>query len=378
MNFKTFPLESLAKIKYGKNQKNVEDINGRIPIFGTGGLIGHANEYLHDKPSVLIGRKGSISKVKYIEVPFWTVDTLFYTEINEEIVIPKYLYYLMSLFDLSQFDEGTTIPSLTTRTLNSLEFNIPSLEYQKKAIKILSNFDKKINIATKINKNLENQLQMIFKSWFFEFTPFKNEKFIESKLGLIPTGWKVVNLGNVVTKTKDRVNTKDLKVLSAVKTGHLKLSEEYFTKQVFSKNIEKYIVVDKKGFAYNPARINIGSIGRNDFDFVGCVSPVYIVFKSEKNYNNFFDMYFKTSRFKQEVIVRSSGSVRQNLNFKDFSLIQLVYPPIEVIDRFNAVYDSLFKMQNNNTIKNEKLSKIRDILLPKLMSGEIDISEVKI
>ena len=87
MKYKTYTLQELVTIKYGKNQKKVLDKNGTIPIYGTGGLIGWANNYLYDQPSVLIGRKGTINKVKYVEHPFWTVDTLFYTKINKDIVI---------------------------------------------------------------------------------------------------------------------------------------------------------------------------------------------------------------------------------------------------------------------------------------------------
>ena len=99
-----YKLEELLKIKYGKNQKKVQDNeNGIYPIYGTGGLMGYSKEYLYDKPSILIGRKGSISRVKYVEHPFWTVDTLFYTEINENLVIPKYLYYKMSIKRINFF-----------------------------------------------------------------------------------------------------------------------------------------------------------------------------------------------------------------------------------------------------------------------------------
>ena len=82
-----YTFDELATIKYGKNQKLVESPDGTIPIYGTGGLMGYATKALYDKPSVLIGRKGTIDKVKFIDTPFWTVDTLFYTEINEEIVL---------------------------------------------------------------------------------------------------------------------------------------------------------------------------------------------------------------------------------------------------------------------------------------------------
>lgn len=154
MKFNRYTLSQLAKIKYGKNQKKVVSDKGVVPIYGTGGLMGYATESLYDKPSVLIGRKGTIEKVRYIEQPFWTVDTLFYTEINDDIVVPKYLYYLLSNIDLKQYNEGTTIPSLRTETLNRLEFCIPSIDDQKKIVKIVKPIESKIKVNCAINNNL--------------------------------------------------------------------------------------------------------------------------------------------------------------------------------------------------------------------------------
>ena len=116
MKKKYYNLKKLLKIKYGKNQKKIENDNGKYPILGTGGVIGHTNQFLYDKPSILIGRKGTINRIQYIEKPFWTIDTLFYTIINENIVIPKFLYYRLLLVNLKQYNEGTSIPSLTTKT----------------------------------------------------------------------------------------------------------------------------------------------------------------------------------------------------------------------------------------------------------------------
>ncbi|MDF0088773.1 restriction endonuclease subunit S, partial [Staphylococcus pseudintermedius] len=106
-----YKLKDLVEIKYGKNQKNVKNSNGVYPILGTGGVMDYADDFLYDKPSVLIGRKGSIGKVKYIEKPFWTIDTLFYTVVKENLVLPKYLYYKLSQIDFNYYNEGTTIPS---------------------------------------------------------------------------------------------------------------------------------------------------------------------------------------------------------------------------------------------------------------------------
>lgn len=152
--WKKYTLADLATIKYGKNQKTVASDVGSIPIYGTGGLMGYATEPLYSEPSVLIGRKGTISRVKYVDHPFWTVDTLFYTIVNNEIVIPKFLYYVMTQIDLNNYNEGTTIPSLRTETLNRLEFSIPSLEMQEKILSYIIPIDKKIEENEKVNKNL--------------------------------------------------------------------------------------------------------------------------------------------------------------------------------------------------------------------------------
>lgn len=194
MKCNKYALSDLATIKYGKNQKKVLSATGDIPIFGTGGLMGYATTALYDKPSVLIGRKGTIGKVKYVEQPFWTVDTLFYTIVNTEVVMPKYLYYIMSLIDLNNYNEGTTIPSLRTETLNRLEFEIPSLEEQGKILSCLNPIDEKIELNNKINNNLEQQALTLYKSYFIDFLPYG---------GIKPKNWQSVTLDEVCAKITD-------------------------------------------------------------------------------------------------------------------------------------------------------------------------------
>lgn len=149
-----YKLSDLATIKYGKNQKKVVSELGTIPIYGTGGLMGYATNFLYDQPSVLIGRKGTISKVRFVTHPFWTVDTLFYTIINEKIIRPHYFYYLMTQVDLLKLNEGTTISSLRTETLNKITLKVPNLDEQDNILSVLEPIDEKIELNEKINKNL--------------------------------------------------------------------------------------------------------------------------------------------------------------------------------------------------------------------------------
>ena len=214
----------------------------------------------------------------------------------------------------------------------------------------------------------------MFKSWFVDFTPFKDQPFVDSELGPIPQGWKVGKLGDIALQSTEKVLTRnDVKVLSPITTGKLVLSEEYFTKQVFSKSIRNYKIVKQGAFAYNPARVNIGSLGMNEFKFDGCVSPVYVVFECLKGYSFFFDLFRKTEFFKQAVISFAIGGVRQTLNYSDFALIDVTIPPLNIVQSFNEIYHHLKKKISINEEENQRLAALRDTLLPKLMSGEIKL-----
>ena len=146
--------KDVLKIKSGKDQKKVECESGIYPILGTGGQIGKTNSFLYDKPSVLIGRKGTINKPQYMETPFWTVDTLFYSHIYEPN-IPKYLFYYFQNVNWKKYDESTGVPSLSSSTIESVECNIPSKEEQLKVADFLSLLDKKIELQSKKIEDLK-------------------------------------------------------------------------------------------------------------------------------------------------------------------------------------------------------------------------------
>lgn len=300
---------------------------------------------------------------------------------NRSLCNNEFLFYLLKYHceDIKNIATGTTFLEVSGSALKNFEVNIPALGEQEKIANVLGSLDNKIELNEKINQNLEAQAQAIFKSWFVDFEPFKNGKFIDSELGKIPEGWRVEKLGNVTKNIRKKVATStNIPVLSAVKEGRLVLSEEYFSKQVYSNNISKYILVNRDAYAYNPARINIGSLGRNVICEVGCVSPVYVVFEVEEKYERFFDLYFKGKTFKEEVKVRASGSVRQILSYEDFSLIKIIYPPKRLAVQFNTLFDNLYEKIKCNQKESHRLAQLRDALLPKLMSGEIDVSDVAV
>jgi type I restriction enzyme S subunit len=155
-DWKAKKLGEVLKVRHGKSQHGIVDHNGKYPILATGGQIGRTNYFLYDKPSVLIGRKGTIDIPRYMESPFWTVDTLFYTEIFTT-TYPKYVYYMFKLIDWYSYNEASGVPSLNASTIERIEkYFPPTLEEQKAIAAIVSDMDTEIESLEK--KKLKYQV----------------------------------------------------------------------------------------------------------------------------------------------------------------------------------------------------------------------------
>lgn len=365
MKFNRYALSDLATIKYGKNQKKVLSESGNIPIYGTGGLMGYATTALYDKPSVLIGRKGTIGKVKYVEYPFWTVDTLFYTIVNTDIVFPKYLYYVMSLIDLNNYNEGTTIPSLRTETLNRLEFDIPSLVEQETILSCLNPIDEKIALNNAINNNLEEQAASIFTKWLSTCADASTIGDMSYNiLDYSPVGSEQIRLLNSSDVTEGvfpiapLVPNKDLK-------GHFK---------------KRFKFGDILYSEIRPRNHHYGFVLFDASDYIASTRLMVIRAIENKVSPAMLYQYLLLPEVEAEFTLKTesrSGTFPQG-NYADMASIRVPYSPT---DSQVAISETLTQIRYTiaqNQLESQRLAELRDTLLPKLMSGELDVSAVEI
>ena len=147
-----YTLRQLLKIKNGRDHKEL--LNGAYPVYGSGGIMRYVDTYLYDKQSILLPRKGTLNNIQYADSPFWSVDTIYYTEIDNSLVDPYYLYNYLRLLDLSNLDSGTGVPSMTFDSYYNIKVNLPSQTIQVKVANVLKAIDKKIDINSEINRNL--------------------------------------------------------------------------------------------------------------------------------------------------------------------------------------------------------------------------------
>lgn len=317
---------------------------------------------------VIVAMYGATAgKVAINNIPLTTNQACCNLEIDSSLADFRYTYYYLcgKYTELASLANGGAQQNLNAQIIKDFDLPLPPLSTQRRIAAILSSLDAQIENNNRINRNLEAQAQALFKSWFVDFEPWG---------GKMPDGWREGKLGEITCQQNEKAKERDdVKVLSPVTTGKLMLSEEYFTKQVFSVSIAKYKIVRPFDFAYNPARVNIGSLGMNEFGFDGCVSPVYVVFSCTDGYEWFFDLFRRTEEFKQEVLSRAIGGVRQSLNYEDFAIIKCVIPTKIDLDKFNRIYQSFRKEIKQVGNANLRLAALRDTLLPKLMKGEIEV-----
>lgn len=178
----------ILKIKHGKDQKGIEVANGKYPILGTGGVIGRTNTPICTWSCVLIGRKGTIDKPQYMDIPFWTVDTLFYSK-SEKNNDPKYEFYLFQTINWMKYNEASGVPSLSAKTIQSIKVKVPSLPEQTKIADFLSTVDDKIQNQQDKITHLENIKKGFMQKIFSRKIRFKDDggeefpEWEEKKLG---------------------------------------------------------------------------------------------------------------------------------------------------------------------------------------------------
>ena len=375
-----YKLKDLVTIKYGKNQKKVEDnLNGKIPILGTGGIIGYSKEFLYDKPSVLIGRKGTIDKIKFVDYPFWTIDTLFYTEINEKLILPQYLYYKLLGINFNNLNEGTTIPSLRTQTLYEIELDVDEMDIQRKVVKLLSLIDKKIKQNTRTNNNLYELSRIIFKKLYRKSENWKECKIQDIELYItdyVANGSFKSLADNVkIYDTKDYalfVRNTDLKVNFSQERKYVdEHSYNFLSKsKLFGRELIISNVGDVGSIYLCPSYKMPMTLGNN---------VIMINSKGLKvNYNYYLYYFFLSTEGQYLIDGITGGSAQPKFNKTDFRNSIIKIPSDDEIIEFNKKIIPLYDIIEKNIMENETLSILRDTLLPKLMKSKIDLDKIEI
>ena len=389
-DMQSYRLSDLVKIKNGKDHKMLS--NGKYPVLGSGGIMRYVDRFLYNKPSVLLPRKGTLDNIQYCDVPFWTVDTLYYTEVNTNLANPYYLYRYLSLLDLSNLDSGTGVPSMTFDNYYGLKIFLPNIEKQTKIAQILQTLDKKIAINRQINQNLEAMAKQLYDYWFVQFDfpneegkPYKSsggEMVWSEKLKRdIPASWETKAIEDIADvyngATPSTVNEQNYggdivwitpKDLSDQKQKFVYQGERNIS-QVGYNSCSTHLLPPNTILMSSRAPIGLLSIGKTEL----CTNQGFKSFVPKAENISTYLYYYLNIHIKQ-IEQLGTGTTFKEVSREDVLKFPILKPSDAILDLWKKQVSALNNKQFVIQKENEFLTKQRDELLPLLMNGQVSVN----
>ena len=320
----------ILTIVNGKNQSKVENPNGKYPIYGSGGVMGYADDYLCEAETVVIGRKGSINKPIYVEEPFWNVDTAFGLSADRSVLLPKYLFYFCVHFDFEQLNTTVTIPSLTKANLLNIEMRLPSLITQQKIVDRLSKVDELIALR----KEQLAKLDQLIKSRFIELfgdpvsNPHGYPKVPLSELAEI----KIGPFGSLLHKEDYIANGHALVNPSHIVAGKISVDDELTVSDEKFSELSAYhlqigdVVMGRRG--------EMGRCAVVQTDGLLCGTGSLLIRTKGDVTADYLQKIISFPSFKKTIEDMAVGQTMPNLNVPIVSKFQIIKPPIEVQEAY--------------------------------------------
>lgn len=379
--------EVCQRLRSGKSIKSESVFNkGLYPVIGGNGVRGYCDSSNFEGACGVIGRQGAYcGNVRFFEGQAYMTEHAIVV-VGNELADTYYLTCLLSLMHLGNLSAQSAQPGISVQTLSKQIISLPSIERQKRVSSILKSFDDKIETNRRINEHLEELAQALFKSWFVDFEPFKDGNFVESELGMIPEGWKVGNLGELCVTNKRTYGAKFSSEIAYLDTG-----------SVTRNNIENLQTLDPtKDKIPSRARrtvtegdIVFSSVRPNQKHYAFLFNPqsnmvvstgFVVITANWSGYRYFIYQYLIQEEIiaKLQTIAEQSVSTYPSINATDITNLRVVIPTHDVMEKFAGINLSFMNEIDKNQREITHLANLRDTLLPKLMSGEIDANEVTI
>ena len=322
---------------------------------------------LLQKGDIIISARGTVGEIAVISRPMAFNQSCYGIKAIPNIVQDDFLYYLLknSIQYLKHNTHGSVFDTITKETFEKIDILLPPLETQEKIARVLSSLDDKIELNNKINQNLEQQAQAIFKSWFVDFEPFG---------GKMPEDWKVGNLYEIANVTMgqspDGKSYNENGYGEVFYQGRAEFGSRYPTRRLYTTEPKR---MANAGDILMSVRAPVGDI--NVALEKCCIGRGLASISSRDNFNSFI-LYTLMNLKRSFDIYNAEGTVFGAINKDSLNSIEVIIPTKERIYRFEEIASNLDKMIRLNTIEIQNLQKLRDTLLPKLMSGEIDVDKI--
>jgi type I restriction enzyme S subunit len=367
-------------LEYGKAIRDYATDRGAYRVFGTNGPVGWTESFLAPGPGVILGRKGAYRGVKFSAEPFWVIDTAYYVKPKSDLDM-RWLYYAIQHHKLGEIDDGSPIPSTTRSAVYVKPLEVPPLVEQKRIAHILGTLDDKIELNRRMAATLEEMARALFKSWFVDFDPVRAkaegrptglppdidalfpDAFEDSELGKIPKGWEVGGVAKLADITSGKRPTAKFpdplpEAIVPLWGGNGPMA--YVADPLFT---EPILLTGRVG--------TLGSVFR-------ICEPCWpsdntlVIRPSDLSAFEYLFLHLSLIDFAS----LNRGSTQPLLTQSDLKAQKLAIPTSAVMDCFSRITGSMYRRIDQAALETRTIAALRDALLPKLISGELSVSEV--
>ena len=410
---------------YGKAIKKDDQRTMGIPVYGSNGIYTYSDSALVQQHAVIIGRKGSVGKVHLSTEKCWISDTAFYV-IKDSLDESYFVYYLLSSLGLENMNTDAAVPGLNRDNAHRLEIKIPnSIEKRTNLVEPLIKLDQKIHLNNQINQTLESIAQAIFKSWFIDFDPVRAkiaakqegkdselaamcvisgkseaelkkmpeddfaelqataalfpDELVETELGEVPRGWDAKALGNFLEIKRGGSPRPIQNFMSPTGYPWVKIADATADPSPFLFKTKEFIIEEglKKTVYLKKGSLiltNSATPGLPKFlELDACIHDGWLYFPQKKHFSDSY-LYFLFLKIRSQLVAQGNGSVFTNLKTDILRNQVILVPTQEVIEKFDLQAFKILEAMRIQCIQSSSLCNLRDALLPKLLSGEVDVS----
>lgn len=374
MEWKEVTISDIANLKNGKKRPSE---SGDVPVFGGNGIMDYVNSF-NGEDTIVIGRVGAYCGCVYLSKgKCWVSDNAIAAKAKEDND-NEYLYYLLSSLNLNYHHIGGAQPLMTQDIIGRIEVIVPQTkDDQRRIASILSSLDRKIELNNKINADLEEMAQAIFKNWFVDFEPFKDGKFVDSELGMIPEGWKVGRLteiasymnGLAMQKYPPGNNEDSLPVLKIKELGQGFCGTD---SDRCSCNIKDECKIHNGDVIFSWS----GTLLVDVWCGGDCGLNQHLFKVTSKDYPKWFYYYWTKHHLQEFIHIAKDKAVTMgHIKRGHLEEAMVAIPDNDSMEKAHELFEPILSKMISLRLENSRLSLLRDTLLPRLMSGELEIPE---
>lgn len=343
-NWKNGELGDFVTLKRGFDLPQQKREDGQVPIFSSSGITGTHSTAMVKAPGVITGRYGTIGEVFYAAKDFWPLNTTLFVE-DFHGNDAKFIYYFLKTLEWSKFTSASAVPGINRNTVHKENVSLPDIETQRRIASTLSMFDEKIKINTEINDNLQQQAQAIYSSMFIDNPD---------------PAWSHGHLSDLITVKygKDHKKLAD-GIYPVYGSGGIM---RYVERPLYNK---ESVLIPRKGTLNNVMYVN---------------QPFWSVdtmFYTEMKLPNVAKFVYHFVKAK-DLASMNAGSAVPSMTTDILNAMEVVIPSASALEEFESLVAPMYEAMEANDVQSKALSQMRDTLLPKLMSGEIDVSDIQL